>query len=215
MRTSTAGSATAILKQSHELSGARQWLARTVSVAGHPFLLMPLLTAIVAFDVLPPDRALRIVLVALGVVILPAAFYTISRVRQGTWGDLDVSDKRHRGQFYGILLPLLLIVTIIAAATNVPPVLFLGAASITLLAALAFAVNTRIKVSMHTGFAVFVTLALMVISPWMALAAFVLTIAVGWSRVALARHTTGEVVLGGSLGLAVGGMLASAIQFIN
>lgn len=190
-------------------------IARWISIVGHPFLLMPVLTGITAYHVLPPQQALIAIVVALGVVIVPAALYTIYRVRKGTWSDLDVSDQHQRGQFYNILLPLLLIITAVAALTDVPPAIPLGAGGIIALVGLAHFINSRVKVSLHTGFGVFVALNLYLIGPDIAFAALILACLIGWSRVVLGRHSIREVLLGGGLGFVVAGALVLAQRMLN
>ncbi|MBX2992026.1 MAG: phosphatase PAP2 family protein [Bacteroidetes bacterium] len=197
------------------MNNSRITIARWISIIGHPFLLMPALTGIIAYHVLPPKQALIAELVALGVVIVPAAVYTMYRVRKGTWGDLDVSDQRQRGQFYRILLPLLLIVTIVALLADVPPEIPLGAAAIIVLVGSAHFINSKVKVSLHTGFGVFVALTLFLIRPDIAFAALILACLIGWSRIVLGRHSTREVLLGGGLGFVVAGALVLTLRTLN
>lgn len=188
-------------------------VARWISVIGHPFLLMPVLTGIIAYHVLPPKQALLVELIALGIVIIPTGIYTMTRVRRGTWSDLDVSNQRERGQFYTLLLPLLGIITIISWMADVPRSIPLGSAAILVLVAAAQILNSRIKVSLHTGFAVFVALTLFPIDRNLASIAFILACLVGWSRTALGRHTIREVLLGGGLGLVVSAAFVLTLHF--
>ncbi len=188
-------------------------LARMISVIGHPFVLMPLLTGIVAFNVLPASEALVVELIALGVVIIPASVFTVVRVRQGAWGDLDVSDQRHRNQFYAILLPLLLIVAVLSWLSDVPRAIPLGALSIITLVAAAFLLNAWVKVSLHTGFAVFAAETFFLFGPTLGGVVLVLAILVGWSRTVLGRHTATEVVLGGILGALVGAAFVFGVEY--
>lgn len=190
-------------------------IARWISVVGHPFLLMPLLTGIIAYHVLPAKQALIAELVALGVVIFPAGLYTLFQVRRGTWGDLDVSNQKERDHFYGILLLLLVILTGVAWLAEVPQSIPLGSLAIIILVGSAFVVNIWIKISLHTGFGVFVALTLSLINPTLATIALLLACLVAWSRVVLGRHTRREVILGGMLGSAVGGGFVALLYHIN
>lgn len=193
----------------------RKKIAWWISVVGHPFLLMPVLTGIIAYHVLPPQQAIVAIVVALGVVIVPAALYTIYRVRKGTWGDLDVSDQQQRGQFYNILLPLLLIITVVAVLADVPPAIPLGAGGIIALVGLAHFINSRVKVSLHTGFGFFVAMTLFLIRSDIAFAALILACLIGWSRIVLGRHSIREVLLGGGLGFVVAGALVLTQRMLN
>jgi membrane-associated phospholipid phosphatase len=185
---------------------SRLKVARWISVIGHPFLLMPLLTGLIAYRLLPPKQALLAEIVALGIVIIPAAIFTLVKVRKGVWNNLDVSDQNHRGQFYGMLISLLAVLTIISWVADVPRSIAMGTTAILSLVTIAFVLNNSIKVSLHTGFSVFVACVLLLMQPLLALFAFALAIAVAWSRVVLKRHSTREVMIGGALGLVVGGL---------
>ncbi len=188
-------------------------LAQWISVIGHPFLLMPVLTGIIAYSLLPPSQAFIAELVALGIVIVPAGLYTVVRVRRGTWSDLDVSNPTERNHFYEILLPLLLVLTFIAWLADVPRSIPLGTFSISILVATAYILNKWTKVSLHTGFGVFVGLTLFLIAPVLGIVASVLAALVAWSRVALGRHSRREVLWGGLLGMVIGGLFVTAIRF--
>lgn len=190
-------------------------LARLISVIGHPFLLMPLLTGIVAFHLLPSKDALIVELIALGVVIVPASVYTLVCVKRGTWGDLDVSDQRERQQFYGILLPLLLIIAVLSWISDVPRAIPLGAVSIIALVSAAFLLNVWVKVSLHTGFAVFAAETFLLFRPTLGTVVLVLAILVGWSRTTLGRHTVTEVLLGGILGAFVGAAFVLSLKYLT
>jgi membrane-associated phospholipid phosphatase len=184
----------------------RLTIARWISVIGHPFLLMPLLTGLIAYRLLPPKQAMIAEMIALGVVIIPAAIFTFVKVRKGTWNNLDVSDQNHRGQFYGMLIVLLALLTIISWVAAAPRSIAIGTTAILSLVFIAFVLNKRIKVSLHTGFSVFVACVLFLMRPEFAFLALMLAAAVAWSRIALGRHTSREVLLGGVLGLVVGGI---------
>ncbi len=181
-------------------------IARWISVIGHPFLLMPLLTGLIAYRLLPPRQAIIAEAVALGVVIIPAAIFTFLKVRKGMWNNLDVSDQNHRSQFYGMLIALLGVLTIISWVAAVPRSIALGTTAILVLVCIAFGLNKTIKVSLHTGFSIFVACVLFLMQPMFALFALMLAVAVAWSRIVLGRHTAREVLFGGILGLVVGGV---------
>jgi membrane-associated phospholipid phosphatase len=133
-------------------------------------------------------------------------------VQRGTWGDLDVSDQRQRNQFYAILLPLLLIIALLSWRAEVPRAIPLGAVSIIALVGTAFLLNAWVKVSLHTGFAVFAAETFFFFRPTLGGAVLFLAILVGWSRVALGRHTVPEVLLGGILGASIGAALVISLN---
>lgn len=190
-------------------------LARLISVLGHPFLLMPLLTGVIAYHFLPPQQALIAEVIALGVVIVPAGIYTIARVRAGTWENLDVSNPGDRNQFYGILLPLLTLLAVVALIADVPKAISLGVFAIVALVGTAFAINRWIKISLHTGFAVFVAVTLFSIQSSLGITMLLLAGLVAWSRVVLRRHSFKEVLLGATLGLVIGFAFIGGIRYFS
>lgn len=190
-------------------------VARIVSVIGHPFLLMPLLTGIVSYTLLPATEALIAELIALGVVILPSCVYTLVRVRQGRWGNLDVSDQRERAQFYSVLFPLLLIIAGISWSADVPRPIPLGALAILMLVGSALVINSWVKVSLHTGFGIFAAAAFFFFTPILGAVVFLLAMLVGWSRVVLDRHSVREVIYGGLLGCLMGAMFLLSLYVIH
>ena len=190
-------------------------LARIVSVLGHPFLLMPLLTGIVSYKLLPPADALVAELIALGIVIIPSGVYTVVRVRQGRWSDLDVSDQRERSQFYGILLPLLFIIAGISWSADVPYAIPLGALAILMLVGSAFVLNSWVKVSLHSGFGIFAAEAFFFFNPILGGGVLLLAIFVGWSRIVLDRHSVREVIYSGLLGFLIGGLFLFSLYLFH
>ena len=113
---------------------------------------------------------------------------------------------------YEILLPLLVILTIVAWLAEIPRSIPLGTFAIIILVASAYFLNRWIKISLHTGFGVFVGLTLFLILPIFGIVATILALLVAWSRVVLRRHTTREVVFGGALGIVVGGIFLVVVR---
>jgi len=105
-----------------------------------------------------------------------------------------------------MLILLLLILTTVSWLADVPRSIALGTTAIFLMVTAASLLNPIIKVSLHTGFSIFVASVLLLMQPLIAFLAFGLALAVAWSRVVLQRHTVREVVLGGTLG----GIIAAA-----
>src|SRR5260221_8332523 len=77
-------------------SGTRkQTLARVLSIAGHPFILIPAAALIVSGR--GPALVLALTMLAVaGVIFL--------QVRRGKWSDADVSTRQQRPLFYVVLL---------------------------------------------------------------------------------------------------------------
>jgi hypothetical protein len=68
-------------------------LARTLSVAGHPFVLIPLTVALTT-------RSLRWAAIIAAGTILPLLWIIVRNVRRGTWSDAGVSRHDQRASFY-------------------------------------------------------------------------------------------------------------------
>jgi len=189
----------------------RQTAAHWVSMIIHP-VAFPLLTLGVitehASNSLP--LAVKLALVALALTSLPVAALVVWQVARGKWTDLDVSVRRQRYLLYPIGL-LCTIAMVVAFMWLQAPPLTLGAAL-----ALAFAsavdgvINFAYKVSAHaTGAAA--CAALLWFVPGWGIPATIAALLVGWSRVALGRHTRGQVLLGWTIGVA---SAATAFLFV-
>jgi hypothetical protein len=181
---------------------ARTGLARALSLAGHPAVLMP---AVVLFATrhAPADPAGLHPAVAAAVVGGCVVVYSLLQVRAGRWRHVDASVPRERRQL-NLFLALLLF--------GVAGALWLRAASPSLVAGLAlcgalvvFAHLLRrwLKVSLHTSFAV---LAASFLWPDVAgtVVLLMLAAAVAWSRLELRRHTRAEVAAGWLAGAVAG-----------
>lgn len=182
------------------------FVARALSVIGHPALLMPGSIAAAAHlaDAPPPLQRL-----AVGSALVVAAIvgvFSLWQVRSGRWRHVDASLPGERRQLTRLLAALLCGVAALAWAGGQPAL----AAAAPLLVALpvlaAHALRTRMKLSLHAAYAAF-ALPLLWPQPWGVGAAAVLALGVAWSRLVLRRHTRAEVLAGLLLGAAAGALL--------
>ncbi|MBP2325507.1 membrane-associated phospholipid phosphatase [Kibdelosporangium banguiense] len=130
-------------------------------------------------------------------------------VKQGKWDDHHVTTREHR------MVPLL---ATLASVTGGWVILALGGAPrqmlamsisffVSLLATLAITFGLKWKVSLHSAVASGGMVVLAVtFGPWLWLTGGLVAL-IGWSRVALKDHTTGQVVGGVLVGALVGGLL--------
>jgi membrane-associated phospholipid phosphatase len=169
----------------------KQTLARALSIAGHPFILIPAAALIVS------GRGPALVL---ALTMLAVASVIFLQVRRGKWSDADVSTRQQRPLFYAVIL---------AATAGAAFLLWrMGASSSfvrgTLIAIAMITIqmiaNRWLKISLHASFAAFVTGIIATRGIAMAIAAACLALAIAWSRVTLKRHTLLEVVIGLGLG---------------
>ena len=170
-------------------------------MAAHPFVLIPVLVAVVTARSLPPREAAVVVGLVLAGSILPMLWILVRRVRSGAWTDHDVSVREQRSGFYPAALALSGGTVILLYASGVGQSILRGTVAIFILIAASALVNTKLKVSLHTGFAAFTAVSLLSLSWPMGIAAVFVAIAVAWSRLELRRHTLPEVLVGALLGI--------------
>jgi hypothetical protein len=141
------------------------------------------------------DQAIEIVAMVLGWFLLFGG-YVLIQVRRGVWTDVDVSRREHRPHMYLVTLGIgAAAVTALWLSGYPAPVLRGMGSAVGLLAAAAI-INRWIKVSLHAAFGVYaVGVVVSAAGPpllWLS----VIPLVVGWSRVAMGRHTAQEVLLG-------------------
>jgi membrane-associated phospholipid phosphatase len=179
-------------------------IARSLSILLHPFVMIGLLVGTAAASREPGGGALRSVALVVAFTILPLAFLMMRQVRRGVWGNADASNAADRPVVFlvgGVALTALLAYIMVRE-----PASFMVRGIVITLSMLALcALITRwIKVSLHMAFATFVAAALALgRSPlgYMLLAALV---PLAWSRLALGRHTPGEITVGIGVGILAG-----------
>ena len=185
----------------------RRRLAGWVSVAAHPFVLIPVLVALVTAQSLPPREAALVVGLVVAGSILPMLWIIMRRVRSGAWTDHDVSVREQRTGMYPAALAVSGASVLLLYLSGSGRSILLGTVAVFILIAVSALVNTRLKVSLHTGFAAFTAVCLWPGSRPMGIAAAVVALAVAWSRLELRRHTLAEVVGGALLGAGIGAAL--------
>jgi hypothetical protein len=179
---------------------SRVLLARAVSIAGHPAVVLPA-SAIVTLVAEPPPRSVVVITAATLIVLLAATMgYAFVQVRRRRWGHADAigpAERRDWNRVSGSALGAGALVSLIAR----DPVMALGLASATLIVVLAALASSRLKLSQHVAFAILATAITARVDPQLAIIGAALTLAVAWSRLELARHTRAEIVTGCIAGL--------------
>ncbi len=168
--------------------------ARYLSIAGHPFIVLP--ASVAALSVLRGgDARAAAGLAALFVVVSIAVLVGI---RQGRFNDFDVSERKRRPGFYAVATTGTVMLGILQRDNP-------GALRACLIAAAVLAVcgvlNRWTKASLHTAFALYAAGFWAAWSMSAGLAALPIAAAIGWSRVRLGRHTLAEVFAGAAVGL--------------
>ncbi|MFL6244917.1 MAG: phosphatase PAP2 family protein [Thermoanaerobaculia bacterium] len=170
-------------------------LARILSIAGHPFLLIPVMVAVASRNWIPAA-------VVGAVTILPLLAITLRNVRRGVWSDHDVSRPDQRRDLYHVLFPLLGIATVVLWLMDASPRMMRGFAAAAAMFAIGLLGNRFLKISLHMMAAGFCAVTIVRIYPSSACAIVPFVAAIAWSRRKLERHTWTEIVAGLVIGAA-------------
>jgi membrane-associated phospholipid phosphatase len=200
-------------------SSLRHRAARAISIILHPILLPLLTLEVLAYlawgGTLSPlqtntlVRAAELVVIAACLTGLPVATLVLAQVLRGRWSDIDVSVRRQRYLLYPVGIVCMVATALVFEALGAPRVAVratLALASANVVNAL---INLKYKVSAHATTASLCATLLWVATPLrdptvLAGPATAAALLVGWSRVALGRHTVGQVILGWAVGIASG-----------
>ncbi|MEV0846249.1 hypothetical protein AB0J21_10295 [Streptomyces sp. NPDC049954] len=134
--------------------------------------------------------------------IVPAGYIEWERGR-GTWGDRHVVDRTKRAPIFLVILASIGLGSLVMILGHAPHGILVAMLALWAMTVVLLTVNTVWKISVDAAVAssVVALLAAAAHSPWW-LAAYAMTLAVCWSRVALGYHTLGQVIAGGALGAA-------------
>jgi membrane-associated phospholipid phosphatase len=182
-------------------------LARAVSIAGHPVVVLPVAIFAGVWGVAPPNVVRQAVLPA---VLVGAAVmvYSAIQVRRGRWAHVDASVREERQQLNLFLAIILVLAAAALWGTGQPWGVVAGVACAALVVAVAHATRRWLKISLHVAFATFAAGFL-----WPRMAGMLVVLAcaaaIAWSRLALARHSRADVICGAVLGLAVGALFVA------
>ena len=185
-------------------SGAtRKVLARALSIAGHPAIILPAAVIVQAIAIDATAQSTWGVIAASLAIAGSIVLYSLIQVRKGNWTHVDASIKGERVQLNLILAIILFVSGFGSALLGQPPVFTLGFFVVATMVALTLLLNRRLKVSLHTSFAMFASF-LFWPSVAFVLGVMLLALAVGWSRLVLGRHTLSEVLVGALIGSIAG-----------
>lgn len=136
--------------------------------------------------------------------ILPIGLFMYSQVKTGRWGTVDASRRSERPALFALMLALLVVLGLFLRGLPNLALLSSGLIAVAALLIVAFVLNRWVKTSMHMAFASWVAVTLLVIAMPLGLALLIALPLLGWSRLAMRRHTLLEVVVGAVLGAIVG-----------
>jgi membrane-associated phospholipid phosphatase len=131
--------------------------------------------------------------------VLPTLFITRG-VNRGRWADRNVGDKRPRLIVMGFIIASvalgLVLMDLLGAPAQLTGYFVFMLVSVSVLAAITLVWKISIHCAVASGSVTVLALAF----GWWLVPAYVLTVLVGWSRVAMRDHTTAQVVAGSVLG---------------
>lgn len=131
--------------------------------------------------------------------IIPAAYIEWERKR-GTWGDRNIVDRTKRPPIFLVILASIGIGSIVMILGHAPTGILVAMLALWAMTVVLLAVNHVWKISVDSAVASAIPAMLAVVhSPWWLLA-YLLTLAVCWSRVALSYHTVAQTVAGACVG---------------
>ncbi len=188
-------------------------IARIVSVAGHPFILMSLTVLIVAVHRTHLLRALVIGGVTVLSTVTPLFFIIRRQVSAGKWSDHDISDATERRSFYPVVIIINALAMTLFYFLGFPPALIVGMLVSIAILLLAMLINRWSKISLHLIFAVYFAVSLLAVSSLSAAGFLLLAAALGWSRIRLERHTSAQVLSGACLGAIAGIVLLKVVGY--
>jgi membrane-associated phospholipid phosphatase len=173
-------------------------IARSLSILGHPLIVVPAAVATLVLHGHTSSAALIILVVcAVAGAVLGFSFWQVHR---GHWHHIDASARGERRSL-NVFLTIVLWLAAAIAFDQVPERgLSLGLFLSGLLIAALMVASPWLKLSLHASFAVFAVALLWPLKVWYVAIAAVVAVGVCWYRVLLARHTFADVLVGSLLG---------------
>jgi hypothetical protein len=178
-------------------------VARWISIVAHPFTMVALLVGVPAMRH-SPDHAVESVLVVAIAVIVPLAVLMCRQVRRGRWSNVDASNRSERPVLYIVALTGLVAAFGWLRFTNAQSFLVSGLVVTAAFLLVAAFLTRWIKLSLHVAFAALTATTLTLIGSRVGYALIPVLPLLFWSRLALARHTVSELLLGLLLGVLTG-----------
>jgi hypothetical protein len=178
-------------------------VARAVSIAGHPVVVLFVAVVVAASTRGASLRQLWFVggaLAVFGVVVLGFSWV---QVRSGHWSHIDATARTERKSLNVFLGVMCFLAAVLVWFLTRRPYMSLGLGLSGTLALIALLVARWVKVSLHVAFAAFAT-ALVWPNKLAIVAGFLVTAAVVWSRLILGRHVAADIAAGLLLGATAG-----------
>jgi membrane-associated phospholipid phosphatase len=171
--------------------------ARLISAILNPYTVSPVTVLLICLhsngDI---GAALFWAALAIALSVLPVLGIILWLVRRNRLEGVFVQARRQRSTIY--------LLAIVCIGVSIAVLYWLGAPAVLIAAFLAgflamtiyMLINLRWKISVHTGFIATAAALLLILYGVPALAGIPLLFLVGWSRVALGKHSTAQVIAG-------------------
>lgn len=184
-------------------------LARSVSIVGHPFVMVAALVWVAGSRVSSSAGAVRAVALVTALVLVPLGLLMARQVRTGRWTNADASRVSERPALFAVALAALGVLGGVAYVTGPASFLVRGALAAAGLMLLSAAVTPWVKASQHMAFAGLAGTSLILLGSGAGYAILALLPLLAWSRLALARHRPHELIIGLGLGACAGAALVT------
>lgn len=174
--------------------------ARALSILGHPLLVLPATTLLLAADSGAGTQRLSRLAFALAGLAALVLGYSWWQVRRRRWTHIDASARAERRSLNRFLSIAFAAGAVLAWVWAGQRELALGLALSALLIALAMLSVRWWKLSLHVAFALFAAVLLSHVSWQAGVGGLLFAAAVAWSRLVLARHAPRDLVAGAAAG---------------
>ncbi|MBI2868497.1 MAG: phosphatidic acid phosphatase [Chloroflexi bacterium] len=186
------------------MSSRKVRLARLTSNVFNPFLLSFLVIFLVSFHTAPGfGEAVKWSLISGGLSILPVLTIVICLVKGGHLEGIFINARSQRHQIYLLAAACLGLSLVLLRFLGAPDLLVAAFLSGLVSVVVFMVINFKWKISVHTGFISGSVTVLILIYGAAGLLTALLIPLTGWSRIALKRHSTAQVVTGGFVAAAI------------
>jgi hypothetical protein len=181
-------------------------LAKWISIIGHPLLLGSIYVVFVSFYRMERPAAILVSGLVIGLVVAPIALHNWRKVKNGKYGNFDVSDQLQRKNFYTFALILFMLLLLLFYFLQLPKELIMTSLVFFFLLLTMGIVNLKLKASLHAAIAFFISLNLLALSIGFGSIMLLFAFSISWSRSVKGSHSGIELIIGGLLGTTFGGI---------
>ena len=184
-------------------------VARWLSIAFHPFVMVGVMVGTAAASRQTAGEALKSVAVVVAFTVVPLLALMIRQVRRGAWENVDASKTAERPMLY--LVGVAAIVALLGYLQLGQQTFMVRGVVATLCMMAVCAVTTRwIKVSLHMAFAALVATVPTLMGSVVGYAIVALIPVLAWARLLLGRHTPPEI----AIGVLIGGVFGVGLLYL-